>query len=144
MAFQAGPHGELNGKDVLVQVETSPGSGSFITVGSQRGVQFNESTAPIDISSKESRAGFFLPGRYGSNLSLEHLYIPTASGYNALKTAMREGTYINLLRSEDHGAGQAEVERASCVITALGTAAPDNDASVVSADFTVNGEWEEA
>jgi len=144
MSFQAGPHGELNGKDILVRVESSPGSGVFITIGSQRGVTFNEATAPIDISSKESRAAYSLPGRYSSTVTLEHLYIPSASGYNALKAAMRDGTYIELLRSEDHGSGQAEVERASAVCTGLNTSGPDNDAAVVSADFTINGEWDEA
>lgn len=136
MGFQAGPAGELNGKDILVAI-----SGHGV-IGSQRGVTFNEQTNLIDISSKRSRAQFALPGRYSTQISLEALYIPNASGYNALKAAMRNGTYVTLIRSEDQtGSGQSNIEAIQCVVTGLSTAGPDNDAAVVSADFGSNGEW---
>lgn len=132
-----GPNGEVNGFDVIVQVQEPAGTGDYETIGSQRGVTFAETTAPIDISSKERREGIALPGRYGSTVSLEHLYIPTSSGYNKLKTAMRTGTYVRLRRRELG----SSFEEANAVVTGLSSSFPDQEAAVVSADFQVSGAW---
>ena len=132
-----GPNGEVNGTDILVQVEHPAGSGNFLTIGSQRGATFNENTNPVDMSSKENRAGFFNPGRYTSTISLESMYIPTSSGYAMMRNAMRDGTYIMLRRFELGN----ELEEAECVITSMSQSAPDQDASIVSAEFQLNGEW---
>jgi len=135
--YSLGPHGEMNGSDVLVQVETPSGTGNYVTVGSQRGVTFAETTNPIDMSSKEDRRGFFNPGRWGSTISFEYLYIASASGYARLKAASRDGEYVRLKRLE-RGVG---IETAECVVTSISEAAPDQDAVVVSADFQLNGGW---
>jgi hypothetical protein len=132
-----GPNGELNGVDVIVQVQEPAGTGSFITVGSQRGVTFNEATNGIDISSKERREGIYLPGRYTTTITLEALYIPAASGYAKLKTAMRTGTYVRLKKRQLG----ADYEYADCVCTGLSESFPDQDAATVSADFQVSGAW---
>jgi hypothetical protein len=132
-----GPNGEVNGYDVIVQVQEPAGSGSYVTVGSQRGVTFAETTNAIDISSKERREGVALPGRYGSTISLESLYIPTSSGYAKMKTAMRSGTYIRIKRKELG----TDTEYADCVITNMSGSYPDQDAAVISADFQVSGAW---
>lgn len=132
-----GPNGEVNGFDVIVQVQEPAGSGSYVTVGSQRGVTFAETTNPIDISSKERREGIHLPGRYGSTVSLEHLYVPSASGYNKMKAAMRDGAFVRLKRKELGN----DLESADAVITNLSGNFPDQDAAVISADFTVSGAW---
>ena len=135
--YALGPHGEMNGSDVLVQVETPADSGNYVTVGSQRGATFGETTNPIDMSSKESRLGFFNPGRWGSTISFEYMYIATASGYLRLKAASRDGEYVRLRRRERG----VNIETAQCVVTSISEAAPDQDAVVVSADFQLNGGW---
>jgi hypothetical protein len=132
-----GPNGEVNGTDILVQVESAVDSGIYITVGSQRGATFGEQTALVDMSSKENRKAYSNPGRYTATVSLEHLYIPTSSGYTALSNAMRNGTYVRLRRRELG----ASLEQAQCVCTSLSTAAPDQDAVVVSSEFALNGGW---
>ena len=136
--YSLGPHGEMNGSDVLVQVETPADSGFYVTVGSQRGATFGETTNPIDMSSKESRLGFFNPGRWTSTISFEYMYIATASGYARLKAASRDGEYVRLRRRERG----VNTEIAQCVVTSISEAAPDQDAVVVSADFQLNGGWE--
>ena len=137
MSPTQGPNGEVNGFDVIAQVQQPPGSGSYISVAAQRGVSFAETTNPIDISSKERREGVSLPGRYGSTISFEHLYVPNASGYNAMKTAMRNGEYIRLMRRELG----SNAEYADCVINNMSGSFPDQDAAVITADFTVSGAW---
>jgi predicted secreted protein len=137
MSPTQGPNGEVNGFDVIVQVQEPAGTGDYVTIGSQRGVTFGEQTNAIDISSKERREGVYLPGRYTSTVQLEHLYIPSASGYTKLRTAMRTGTFVRLKRKElgsDH-------EVANAVITDLQSSMPDQDAAVVSASFQVSGAW---
>jgi predicted secreted protein len=128
---------ELNGTDVLLQVETSPGSGSFLTIGSQRGVTFNETTAAIDFSSKDARAGKFGPGRYGWTAELENLYTPNLSGYSALRTAMRDGTLICIKRREQG----ANVESGYAVVTQMSDAFPDQDAAVCSVSLQGSGRF---
>lgn len=133
-----GPNGEMNGTDILVRVELTPDSGIFATIGSQRNATFPETTAPIDASSKERRSWVGLPGRYQATLTLEHLYIPSASGYEALRTAMRDGTYIKLRRRELG----SDVEECSAIVTNLSQSAPDQDVAICSADFQLSGDWD--
>jgi len=132
-----GPNGEVNGTDILVQVEQPADSGTYVTIGSQRGATFGEQTASVDMSSKENRKRYVNPGRYQSTVSLEKLYIPSSSGYQMLKDAMRIGTYVRLRRRELG----STLESAQCVCTGLSLAAPDQEAAVVSAEFDVNGGW---
>ena len=132
-----GPNGEVNGTDILVQVEHPADSGVYVTIGSQRGATYGEQTAAVDMSSKEDRKRFVNPGRYSSTITLEHLYIPTSSGQQMLRNAMRNGTYVRIRRRELG----ATLETASCVCTGLSLAAPDQEASVSSANFDVNGAW---
>jgi predicted secreted protein len=140
MSPTQGPNGEVNGFDVIVQVQEPAGSGAFETIASQRGVTFGEQTNAINISSKERREGVYLPGRYDSTISLEHLYIPNSSGYDKLKTAMRDGTFVRLRRRELG----SNLEEADAVVTNLSGDFPDQDAAVISADFQVSGGWEDA
>jgi len=128
----------MNGADVLLLVNTgSEVSPVYEAVGSQRDVSFEETTEGIDASSKDSRAGRVLPGRYGASVSLEHLYVADDDAYLALRTAMRDGTLIKI-RRQDEG---VEIEEADALITSLGTAAPDQDVMVVSCELTIDGEW---
>lgn len=132
-----GPNGEVNGTDIIVQVQ-DPVTSGYLTIASQRGATFTETTAPIDASSKERREFVGLPGRYTSNISMEYLYIPTSSGYATLKAAMRDGEYVRLRRSEFGNA----TDQALAIITSLGEAAPDQDVAVVTADFQLTTAWE--
>lgn len=136
--YALGPNGEMNGSDILVQIETPAGSGDYITVGSQRGATFGETTAPIDMNSKESRLSYINPGRYSGTVSLESMYLPAASGYAALASGMRNGEYVRLRRFE-RGSG---LEQCQAVVTSLSLAAPDQDAAIASAEFQLNGGWE--
>lgn len=133
-----GPYGELNGTDILVQVENPLASGTYIDVASQRNATFTETTAAIDTSSKQRREFTGIPGRYNATLSLEHLYIPTASGYTVLRQAMRNGTFVRLRRQE---LGQP-ADQCLAIITSMGEAAPDQDVVTVSSEFQLTGPFE--
>jgi predicted secreted protein len=133
-----GPYGELNGTDVLVQIEDPLVSGTYLTVASQRGATFTETTAAIDTSSKQRREFTGIPGRYNASLSLEHLYIPSASGYGVLKTAMRQGTFVRLRRQELG----SPADQCLAIITSLGEAAPDQDVVTVTSEFQLTGPFE--
>lgn len=137
MPLPTGPNGEVNGADILVQLEVPDASGLYQTIGSQRGATYTENTAKIDMSSKNSRLEYVNPGRYTSTVHLEHLYIPTASGLSRLKDAMRNGKYVRLRRFEQG----ATLEGCQAIVTTLGQTAPDQEASVITADFAVNGAW---
>lgn len=128
----------MNGADVLLLVNTgSEVSPVYEAVASQRDVSFEETTEEIDVSSKDSRAGRVLPGRYGASVSLEHLYVEDDDAYLALRAAMRNGTLIKIRRQELG----VETEEADALITSLGTAAPDQGVMVVSAELAIDGEW---
>lgn len=144
-----GPNGEMNGSDIVVMIEEVRDGGNYIVIGSQRGATINETTNPIDCSSKEGRPYRGIPGRYQSTISMEALYIPRASGLASLRRAMRDGTKIRLRRRETvpltlppTGSGvEFRIESCDAVITALNNNAPDQDAAVVSCDFTLDGQW---
>lgn len=132
--------GEKNGTDILLLVNTgTPTVPVYEAVASQRDVSFEETTAEIDISSKESRAWYGLPGRYKSTLSLDALYIPTDAGYLALRDAMRNGTTI-LIAKEDL---TVTTETAEAIITSLSEALPDQAEATYNAALSITGEWTE-
>lgn len=136
--YALGPNGEMNGSDILVQIEVPPSGGNYLTVGSQRGATFAEATATVDMSSKNNRKTYVNPGRYSATVTLENMYVPSASGYAELARAMRNGDYVRLRRRERG----SSLEQCQAVVTGLSLAAPDQDAAVVSADFAVNGGWD--
>lgn len=128
---------EMNGTDCLVLVETVPGNGVFLVVASQTGVQFDQKTAPIDMSSKESRNYKGKPGRYNATVKMSALYVPTSSGYTSLRTAMRTGVTVQIKRQE---LGSV-VETADAIVTDLGSDFPDQGAAKLSASFQITGAW---
>ena len=125
----------MQGTDILLLVTVS--GGSLVAVASQRGLTVAETSAVIDLSSKDSRAFKGAAGRYQSTLSLQHLYVPTASGYLALRSANRNGTPIVVQRSESGSA----VEEADAIVTSMRGDFPDQGEAVISVDLTVDGEW---
>lgn len=130
-----GPNGEVNGSDVLLYVDV--GGGTQAVVGSQRGVDFKEASAIIDMSSKASRARRLIAGRYSSTVSFTHMYIPSASGYNALKTAARAGSAITIRRVE----GGTNIEDGRAFVTALDGNFPDQGPSIVSVTLEIDDAW---
>jgi hypothetical protein len=120
----------MNGTDVLLLVDT-------VLLGSQRNLSRDENTAEIDVSSKDGRAGRVLPGRYGSSLTLDALYVPSETAYLALQAANRNGTFVTVVLME---AGLV-TESAQAIVTALTETWPDQDAAVISVSLTVDGDW---
>ena len=128
----------MNGTDVLILVNTgTEGAPVYTAVGSQRGASLSETNDEIDISSKDSRAGRYLAGRYGSTLSLDALYVPSNLAYLALKMAQRAGDAILVRVSEE----AVETEEASAIITDMSTDFPDQEAATISIDLRIDGEW---
>jgi len=120
----------MNGADVLIWAEGN-------CVGSQRDVTIDETTEEIDVSSKDSRAMRVLPGRYGSTISLDALYVPDDAAYNSLKDAMRNGTFVEVVVMEE---GVVE-ESGDAIVTSLSRNAPDQGESTVSISLRVDGFW---
>lgn len=123
-----------NGTDILLLADVA---GVATVVGSQRGSTFEETTETIDVSSKESRAMRVLPGRYASTVSLEHLYVPSDTAYEALRDANRNGTFITITRREF----ESDFEEASAVVTSMSGDFPDQGEAVISVELQVDGEW---
>ncbi len=130
----------MNGADVLLLVnlgtEDDP---TWAIVGSQRDATFNETTAEIDLSSKDSRARRVGPGRYSADVSLDALYVPSDEGYQALRDAMRLGNLIQIQRQES----EAALEYAYAVVTGLSGGMPDQGEATISVDLAIDGEWSE-
>ena len=120
----------MNGTDVLILIEG-------VAVGSQRNATIAETTAEIDASSKEMREMRVLPGRYGSTITLDALYLPDDAAYLSLQSAMRNGTFVTVRVSED----AVEVEEAEAIVTALNRAAPDQDVATASITLRIDGAW---
>ena len=130
----------MNGTDVLILVNTGTvDTPVYEAVGSQRDITFDETTAEIDASSKDARAGRVLPGRYGATFSFDSLFVPTDDAYLALRDANRTGTLI-LVARENAGVSQ---ETADALITSISEGFPDQGEGTVSIAGTIDGEWTE-
>ena len=128
----------INGVDILLFVNTgTPGSPVWEAATGQRGATFDETTDEIDASSKDSRAKRVLPGRYGSTISMDGLYMPDEATYQAVQAAMRNGTFI-LVRIQEEG---VDVDEANAIVTSLSRGAPDNDVATCDLSLTIDGEW---
>lgn len=128
----------MNGADFLVLVNTgSVETPVYEVVGCQRDATIDETTAEIDASCKDSRNTRVLPGRYKATLSLDGLYVPDDAAYQALAAAMRDGTFVTLVKQYDGNV----TESADAVITSLSEQHPDQDVSVISAAFTIDDAW---
>lgn len=130
----------MNGTDVLLLVNTgTPSVPVYTAVGSQRDVTFEESTAEIDVSSKDGREQEVIAGRYSASLSLDHLYVADDAGFDALKDAMRDGELILVAKQVD----EVTTETASALVTSLSERHPDQGESTVSISLTISGGWTE-
>ena len=120
----------MNGADILIWIDGN-------MVGSQRDVTIDETTAEIDMSSKDARERRVIAGRYSANLSLDALYVPSDTAYAALKAAMRAGTLVEVVRIEEGSV----LESANAVVTSLSEKGPDQDAATVSIGLAIDGAW---
>jgi len=120
----------MNGTDILIAIDGD-------IVGSQRDVTYDETTAEIDVSSKDSRAGRFLPGRYGATMSLDALYVPDDTAYSALQSAMRNGDMVEVWSMEE----SVVIESADAIVTSLSRSGPDQGEATVSISLRIDGEW---
>lgn len=130
----------MNGSDFLVLANTgTPVAPVYEVVGSQRDATVEETNEVIDVSSKDGRARRILPGRYGSTLSLDALYVPTDAAFLALQAAQRAGELIIVARQESG----VVTELASANIDSMSESFPDQGEATISISMTVDGEWEE-
>jgi len=136
----ANPRG-INGTDVVLVVDG-------IQIPAQRSASQTEKVATIDMSSKDSPGMRRAPGRYDSSLALTALYLPGASGFDALRTAFRDRQYVDVIRYEPStqqswpaGWTASGVEMASCIITDMSPQFPDQDASTISLTLEVDDTW---
>lgn len=120
----------MNGTDILIAIDEE-------IVGSQRDVTFDETTEEIDVSSKDSRAGRYLPGRYGATVSLDALYVPDDAAYLALQSAMRNGDMVEVWNMEEG----VVIEHADAIVTSLSRSGPDQGEATVSISLRIDGEW---
>ena len=128
----------MSGTDVLLLVNTGTTVAPVYTaVGSQRGLTRDETTAEIDISSKDSRATRVLPGRYGSTMSLDALYVLDDDSFLSLQSAMRNGELILVRIEED----ETETEEADALITSMSESYPDVAEATITVALRIDGEW---
>lgn len=128
----------MNGTDVLLLVNTgTPSVPVYTAVGKQRDVTFEESTAEIDVSSKDAREQEVIAGRYTASITLDQLYVPTDSGYVALQAAMRDGELILVAKQVE----EVTIETADALVTSLSERAPDQGEATVSVSLTISGGW---
>lgn len=128
----------INGTDVLLKVNTNTSASPvWVAVGSQREASLEETTEEIDVSTKDGREKVIIPGRYGSTISLDSLYVPSDTAYGALKNAMRDGDLI-MIQTTQSG---SVVESATALVTSMSTSFPDQDAATISISLTIDGEW---
>jgi len=129
----------MNGADFLLLVDIgTPEAPAYKVVGGQRAATVDETTASIDVSSKDNLARRVIPGRYQSSVSLDALYIPDDEAYQALVEANRQGKLIKIVKQEFGD----PVEMADAVVTSISGSFPDQGECEVSVSLYIDGEWE--
>jgi hypothetical protein len=127
----------INGSDILLLANTGTvDAPDYQVVASQRDVDFNDVTEEIDVSSKLSRAGRVLAGRYSANISLDGLHIWDDEGRRALLNAIREGELILLARQEP-----TRTLIYDALITRFENTFPDQADSTIEVDAVIDGFW---
>ena len=125
---------EINGTEILVLIEAG---GDATYIGSQKDASFSENSDIIDVSSKNSRARRILYGRYSWSISAEGLYVPDDAGQAALRAAIRNGTFVTVVREEEG----VYLESGEVAVATLENAAPDQDGATFSVSLEGDDEW---
>lgn len=98
----------MRGVDILLLVEETPATETedaiYTAVGGQRNASFSETAETLDETSKDSN-GFYEYdyGLGGWSISFDGVFIPNETGFNLLKTAMREKKKIKVRMQEPNG-----------------------------------------
>lgn len=92
----------MRGVDVLIKVQAGGDTGSYITVGGQRGATLSETVDTIDVTTKDSGGMYEYDYGFGGwTISADGLYIKDDEGYNALRNAMRNKEKVVVQISEE-------------------------------------------
>jgi TP901-1 family phage major tail protein len=126
----------MDGSLILVLVETA--ANVFSPVAQQTGLSWESTRNLIEATSKDSDHTKWVYGKKDDTVSLEAAYVPTDTAYQALKTAMKDGTMVILRRSEDGD----EIEEAEALVSSISGDAPDGDKATISIEFQLNEEWQ--
>lgn len=128
----------MNGADVLLLVNTGTDAApTWTAVGSQRNVTFTEERDMIDVSTKESPNRRVIPGRYSATVELESLYVPDDNALTLLRTAIRQGTKVQVMRQE----ASNNVEKAYGYISNREEEMPDQAECTVSVTVEIDDGW---
>lgn len=127
-----------SGEILLLRVNTgTPAAPVWTTIGAQRDTGEEASLALVDLSSKDSRAEVVKGGRWTSDVTLTHLYVPGAAEQRLLRDANRNGTEVEIQKFENGVA----TERATGIVTSYSTAFPDQDAATVDVTIHLSNAW---
>ncbi len=128
----------ISGTDVLLLVNTGTAEVPvYEVVGCQRDVTFDQSRDVIDVSCKTEPGKPVLPGPYEASLSLDSLYAWSDEGYQALRTAMRDGELILVARQE----GGEVRETALGLVRTMSENFPHQGEGTFSVDIDISGVW---
>ena len=126
------------GTSVLLLANTgSAATPNFVVVAHQRGMDMNSTRETIDASSKDQPDQVVAPGRLSGDVTVDGLYVPNDTAYQALRDAHEAGAYIKVREQE---AGVATRE-ADALVTSLGASHPDQGASTISIGLQISGGW---
>jgi len=129
----------INGYDVALYVEDSPGFGTFSLIAGQRDMTIGATRSEIDVSSKDQVEERILPGRLVQEITFDQLYIPTDGSFTKFTTAVRNGTQLLVQLFDRDGA--VALEEATVTVLEHSLTAPDQEAAVMSARMKVDGAW---
>lgn len=128
--------GELNGTDVALAVETTPGGAIFADVGGLVTNSFTLNNGGIDITNKSSASWRSLlagEGLQSAELSAECIFNDDAN-FAIMKTSALDKTILNY--EIDRG---GEAIAGAFMITSWAESAPDNDKLTVSISLMSSG-----
>lgn len=137
----------INGARVILYVNISESAADQWTrVGGQAGLNFNDTTAEIDVSDKLSgRLGERVPGRATASVALELNFLTDDPAQEYIKEAYRLRESIMVRRfyrdTADSETGIA-IEEATGIIVDLSETHPDQDKSTMSLEVSLNNDWE--
>ncbi len=124
----------VNGDTVLLYVDISA---TPTLLGSQRGLNIEESADAIDISDKDDEETKLLAGRISGRIRLTHLFVAADTAYLELQAALRAQTLVTVYRYE----GGSQIEQISGVVTNISGDFPDNGAAEVTVEIATSGAW---
>ena len=129
----------VNGKDIVISVEDTPGGDMWTVIPVQRALEFTTDVSEIDASSKADTAGDDkIAGNIENGVTMTSLFsLSTESTYVELVRAVRARDTIRIRRVEFG----TEEEQASVFITQFRETASNNEVIEINWAFVVKGSW---